>query len=239
MTPIFPHIQPKTELDAIKLQMALARNIKSKPLNHTIHTIAGIDVAYEEHEDGKTTAHAGIVILDANTLLPIEVQTASIAVDFPYISGLFAFRELPAVIAAAEKLSQSPDLFVCDAHGVSHVRGVGMASHFGLLFDCAVIGCAKTPFAVSTYTVADERGSTHELTGMEAAVLRTQDSIKPVYVSVGHNIDLRSSIDWILHLTQRFRLPETTRYADQLVNAIRKQTEPDWLKKYGLTLDSN
>lgn len=228
MTPRIPYIAPADEASAIATQEQLARHINTQASLGSVERIAGVDVAYEERDDGTTLAHAGIVVLDADTLAVVEYQTAHCVVDFPYVSGLFAFRELPAVIAACAKLAQQPDVFVCDAHGIAHRRGCGMASHFGVLFDVAVIGCAKTPASSAEFTLQEQRGESVMLGDGNGIALRTQSGIKPVYVSVGHNITLDAARDWVLHLTQRYRLPETTRHADQLVNAVRKGQLPHW-----------
>jgi deoxyribonuclease V len=51
------------------------------------------------------------------------------------------------------------------------------------------------------------------------AVLRTRTGVKPVFVSVGHRMDLATACALTLALTPRFRLPETTRAADRACRA--------------------
>ncbi|MGM0759739.1 MAG: endonuclease V [Thermodesulfobacteriota bacterium] len=44
----------------------------------------------------------------------------------------------------------------------------------------------------------------------------TKDGIKPLFVSGGHKVGLQMSIEMVLHLTGKYKLPETTRAAHAL-----------------------
>ncbi|MFE4060973.1 endonuclease V, partial [Streptomyces sp. NPDC059096] len=46
--------------------------------------------------------------------------------------------------------------------------------------------------------------------------LRTRAGVKPVFVSVGHRVDLATACAHTLRLAPDYRLPETTRRADAL-----------------------
>jgi len=141
---------------------------------------------------------------------------------FPYEPGLFAFRELPPLLAALERLDRGPDVLVCDGHGLAHPRRFGLACHLGVLTGLPTFGVAKTRFVGTHAVPAAARGSSAPLVdaGEEVgAVLRTQDGVKPVYVSAGHRIDLAHACRLTLALTPRYRLPETTRHADRLSRA--------------------
>ncbi len=52
------------------------------------------------------------------------------------------------------------------------------------------------------------------------AVLRTRAGVAPIYVSIGHRIDLDSAIRCVLACTTRYRLPETTRWAHRLASGV-------------------
>jgi deoxyribonuclease V len=53
--------------------------------------------------------------------------------------------------------------------------------------------------------------------------LRTRVNVKPLYVSSGHRISLKSAIDYVLQCTPKYRLPETTRWADKLASRRGKE----------------
>ncbi|MCE7991824.1 MAG: endonuclease V [Roseivirga sp.] len=186
--------------------------------------IAGCDVGYSEETDQMVGA---IVVFDAKTMKTVESATHQMKISFPYIPGLFSYREIPPILHAFEKLKIRPDLIVCDAHGISHPRGIGMASHLGVMLDIPTIGCAKKRLigAYDKSALKVEKGHSVPLRWNSrdvGAVLRSRADVKPVFVSIGHKINLESSIAIILELCQKYRLPETTRHADRLVNQILK-----------------
>jgi len=106
-----------------------------------VQLVAGVDVAYDKHSD---RLFAAVVILNAQTLQIVEIATAEDEASFPYIPGLFSFRELPPIVSALTKLHQTPDLIECDGQGIAHPRRFGLACHLGVLYDTATIGCGKT-----------------------------------------------------------------------------------------------
>jgi deoxyribonuclease V len=177
-------------------------------------TVAGLDVSYA----GDRLA-AAVVVLDAMTLETVEEVVVTGTPTFPYVPGLFAFRELPALLEALEKLTVQPDLLVCDGYGLVHPRRFGLACHVGVITGLPSIGVGKTAF-IGTYGPPGQgRGDASPLLvdgEVLGRVLRTQRGIKPVYVSVGHRIDLDTACRHVLALSPRYRLPETTRRADQL-----------------------
>ncbi|MFK7935452.1 MAG: deoxyribonuclease V [Saprospiraceae bacterium] len=190
----------------------------------SIRYVAGADVAYSLDE---SQAVGGIVILDTTTLEVVESVSAVVESPFPYVPGLFSFREIPPLLAAFEKLTIRPDLLVCDGHGIAHPKRMGMATHLGIELDLPTIGCAKKRLTgqYDKSKLAEERGATLDLTLENEVIgnaLRTQFGIKPVFVSIGHKIDLATANEWILKLSPTYRLPETTRQADQLVNKKKK-----------------
>ncbi|MBD2767598.1 deoxyribonuclease V [Hymenobacter sp. BT664] len=189
-----------------------------------IKTVAGVDVAYEK---GSDTLIAAVAVLDAHTLALREVVSFRGEATFPYIPGLFSFRELPAVLQALEKLPQAPDLVVCDGQGLAHPRRFGLACHLGVATGIPTIGCAKTRLLGEYQPLAPSRGSYAELVDNGEVVgraLRTQTDKNPVFVSVGHNISLETATEWVLRLTPLYRLPETTRAADHAVNTLLRAT---------------
>jgi deoxyribonuclease V len=182
-------------------------------------TVAGLDVAYAV--DGDQLA-AAVTVLDARTLAVVDSAVTTGRAAFDYVPGLFAFRELPALLAALGRLTTDPDLLVCDGHGLAHPRRFGLACHLGVLTDRPAIGVGKTPLVGSGEPPAAHRGAWTPLrdgTETVGRVLRTQDGVKPVFVSVGHRMDLDNACAQVLALSPRYRLPETTRQADRMCRA--------------------
>ncbi|MFI6283948.1 endonuclease V [Streptomyces sp. NPDC051018] len=188
--------------------------------------VTGVDVAYD---DARDLVAAAAVVLDPETLAVMERSTAVGRVAFPYVPGLLAFRELPAVLAALESLSSDPGLIVCDGYGRAHPRRFGLASHLGVLTGLPAVGVAKNPFVFTHGPLGPDRGDAAALLPGEGDIgegeeredevgraLRTQRGVKPVYVSVGHRVTLDNACAHTLRLTPRYRLPETTRLADRL-----------------------
>lgn len=207
----------RLDIDAAwALQRELAAKVRVEAAG-PIGTVAGVDVAYAKDE---TVLVASAVVLDATTLEIVEAADAEAEVVFPYVPGLFSFRELPAIMAALARLRTRPDLVVCDGQGLAHPRRFGLACHLGVLYDLPTLGCAKTRLVGEAEEPGTARGASADLVdGGEVVgrVLRTQDGVRPVYASVGHRITLEAACDWILRLAPRYRLPETTRAADQRV----------------------
>lgn len=160
---------------------------------------------------------AAIIVLDARTLTEVDRSTVVGRTSFPYVPGLFAFREIPSLLEALERLTVTPDLLVCDGQGLAHPRRFGLACHLGVLTSLPTIGVAKTAFVGTYSTPGPDRGSISDLVldgEVVGAVVRTRAQVKPVFVSAGHLISLDTAVAHTLHLTPQYRLPETTRVAD-------------------------
>ncbi|MFD3662137.1 endonuclease V [Streptomyces sp. NPDC058659] len=185
--------------------------------------VTGLDVAYDDERD---LVAAAAVVLDARTLDVVEEATAVGRVSFPYVPGLLAFREIPTVLAAVDALTADPGLLVCDGYGLAHPRRFGLASHLGVLTGRPSIGVAKNPFTFTYEQPGSERGEFSSLLAEGEEVgraLRTQAGVKPVFVSVGHRVDLDHACAHTLHLAPRYRIPETTRHADSLCRKALKE----------------
>jgi deoxyribonuclease V len=146
----------------------------------------------------------------------LEVARAERPIAFPYIPGLLAYREAPAVLAACAELRIEPDLFFFDAHGLAHPRRMGLACHIGLCLDRPSVGCAKSRLCGEHDELPPDAGAWVPLRdGAETigAVVRTQQAGRPVYASIGHKVDLETVIRWVLATCRRYRLPEPCRLA--------------------------
>jgi deoxyribonuclease V len=134
------------------------------------------------------------------------------------VPGLLTFREAPLILAAFEKLKVAPDLVIVDGQGIAHPRRIGLASHLGLCLGLPTIGCAKSRLCGEHEMPGFEAGSYAELRDngeVIGVVLRTRAGVKPVYVSIGHLIDLPSAVRTVLDCCRGYRLPEPTRLAHQ------------------------
>lgn len=209
---------------AVALQEQLAGRVIRKSGIHLrkIRTAAGVDAHYR---DGLTTA--AVVVVDIEKLEPVASVASSKSTNFPYIPGLLSFREGPAVVEALSKLRFQPDVLIFDGHGIAHPRRFGIASHIGLLLDRPAIGCAKHLLVgryeapgveKGKYTYLKENGETI------GAVLRSRSRVKPIYVSIGHRMNLPDCIRIILQCCRRYRLPEPIRLADQLARRVAQRT---------------
>jgi deoxyribonuclease V len=174
-------------------------------------------------------AQAAVVVLDYPGLDVVEVRVARGELLLPYIPGLLSFRECPLILAACRMLHCTPDLILVDGQGVAHPRRLGLASHLGLFLDVPTVGCAKSILCGSHQPVGQEPGCSAELIHdgeLVGAALRTRAGVKPIYVSVGHRIDLASALHWVLQCCCGYRLPQPTRLA-HLAAGGRLAAAPD------------
>ena len=182
-----------------------------------IRTVAGIDASY--HEIGR----AAVVVFSFPELEIVEQATATRASVFPYTPGLLSFREGPVVLDAMEKLRVQPDLLIFDGQGYAHPRRFGLACHLGVYLDRPGIGCAKTRFIGTYEEPGPNKGDRSPLIDQEEVigmVVRSRPQTNPIFVSVGHKIDLETAVDVVLRCVREYRLPETTRAADHLANTM-------------------
>lgn len=211
---------------AVALQRELAEGIREAPLPIAPRLIAGGDCAFVD--DGRTII-AAWVVWDLRDACVVEEAHVLRPVRFPYVPGLLSFRETPALLAAARRLRVEPDVFMVDGHGRAHPRRFGIACHVGLLLDRPTIGCAKSRLCGRFEQPEDRTGSITTLSDRDDVIgltLRTRHAVKPVFISIGHQITLSDACDVVMKSCLGFRLPEPTRLADQLVNRIKKTHGP-------------
>ncbi|MCP4591321.1 MAG: deoxyribonuclease V [bacterium] len=223
--PRSPHRWTLTPRKAIAVQIGLASRVEQRRPERPIRLVAGTDLAFSR--DGRDCL-AAVVVWDMRTQAVVEQHVARRKLAFPYVPGLLSFREAPALLAALRKLKQVPDVVMCDGHGLAHPRRFGIACHLGVILGLPTIGCAKSRLVGRHDDPAPERGQRtplHDRGQRIGTVLRTRHEVKPVFVSVGHQIDLRSAERIVLACAMRYRLPEPTRLADRLAaEAKRKGT---------------
>ncbi len=216
---IEPHPWNVSPAQARRIQESLrVRVIREDRFKREISTVGGVDVGFEDQ--GKI-ARAAVVVLSLPDLQLIEQAIAYQPTLFPYVPGLLSFREIPTVLAALKRLEITPDLLLCDGQGIAHPRRFGLACHLGVLTNLPTIGVAKTRLIGTFSGLSEERGSYVPLIDKEeqiGVVLRTRYGIKPVFVSIGHRISLNSAVNYVMACTPRYRLPETTRWADRIAS---------------------
>ncbi len=208
--------------DAIHLQADLRSKISLSGDPGEISVVAGADASYAR---GSNEIYAVAVALRYPDMTIVERAFARVTTTFPYIPGLLTFREGPALVEAFSRLQSEPDVIFFDGQGIAHPRGLGIASHMGILLDRPTIGVAKSLLVGTVEDPEPARGSTSpmlhdgETIGM---AVRTKDRTKPVYISVGHRIDLSRAVDLVLATARGYRLPEPTRQAHLFANAVRR-----------------
>jgi len=206
--------------EARLLQDKLRGKVKVQPLDlGAVKTVAGVDAGYHGGD-----MRAAVAVLDFKTQELVEQVTFQMPVSFPYVPGLLSFREAPAILGALSRLNPLPDVLIVDGHGLAHPRRFGLACHLGVLLDIPALGCAKSVFVGEVAPLGDTVGNTSQLSlqgELLGFALRTRERVKPVYVSVGHRIDLPSAVQIILSCTRGYRLPEPIRMAHRLASKIR------------------
>jgi deoxyribonuclease V len=229
-----------TTEEARRIQERLRQRWEGEDRLGEVRTVAGLDAAFvlrgsqalraARNSRGAlreaNRAIAGVVVYRYPEMDEIAREWAEVALEFPYVPGYLSFREIPALLAALGKLKRLPDLLFCDGQGIAHPRRMGLATHLGIVLDRPTIGCAKS-ILIGEHRVLDEKaGEWAELEdGGEVigAALRTRDGVKPVYVSQGHRVSLRTALRLTLAVCDGKRIPRPTREADQFVAARKKQ----------------
>jgi deoxyribonuclease V len=212
-----------TTHEAIAIQKRFRSQVMTENTLGDIRLIAGADIATSKDSP---KAYAGVVVLSYPTLEVVEERGLEDEVTFPYIPGLLSFREGPLLIKVFEQLSTDPDVIVFDGQGLAHPRGMGIATHMGLVFDKPTIGCAKS-LLFGRYQEPDaEKGAWAELRDSQGqvvgAALRSKLKTSPIFVSIGHRVDLPTAIRILLDCTRGVRIPEPTRLADNFVTQLRR-----------------
>lgn len=203
--------EARAQQDRLRLRVVARRAVGA------IRSVAGVDCS---EKDGRV--RAAVCVYSFPGLEPIEDALAERALEFPYVPGLLAFREVPAIVDAYRRLVREPDLLLVDGHGLAHPRRCGVASHLGVVLDRPTVGCGKSLLVGEHREPAARRGSRTRLVhGGETVglALRTRTGVRPLYVSIGHRVDLALAARIVLACTRGFRLPEPIRRADRLAGA--------------------
>lgn len=188
-------------------QISLSRKIKVQNDFRGIDTVAGIDVAYPENEFDQ--ACGACVVLDYDTRQVIDETIVFTKTEFPFISTYFAYRELPIVEQLVNQLKEKPSLLLLDGNGIIHPYRCGFASHAGFVLNLPTIGVAKTLLYGKVHgsqVIIDKEHRGYAFSGKGK---------KPVYVSPGHRISLKTSLEVVKNLSC-YKNPEPLRLAHHL-----------------------
>lgn len=222
-TPLPPHRWDVSPADAIRIQKALRPCTQTQGKIHQPQLVAGADIALDK---GNNIGYAGAIVFTFPHLEEIERQWIAGPITFPYIPGLLTFREGPLLIQLFQKLQHTPDLIFFDGQGLAHPRRMGIATHMGLLLGIPSIGCGKSRLIGTHKQPGPRKGNRAALkhAGETLGVaLRTKDNVKPIYLSIGHALELQQATRLTLRCCDGYRIPRPTRLADHFVGQIRKK----------------
>lgn len=223
-----PHdwLYPASLSAAAEIQREMARRVVREDALGPVSTLAGVDTSMK-WRDSTGPIHAAIVQLDWPSLSLHASAALSAPSPIPYVPGYLGFRECPSLVGAYEQLPAEPDIIFVDGHGISHPRGLGIASHLGVLLDRPTIGVAKSILiGEPAGPLGDEPGDRTPLVWKGdtiAMALRTRRRARPLYISTGHRVSLETAVEWVLQATRGYRLPEPTRLAHEAANAHRRR----------------
>ena len=215
---------PPTIEKAFEFQKELSSRVVKKNGFKDIKLIAGADLAILK--DQKKLI-CGIVTFSYPELEEVERVWCVAEENFPYVPGLLAFREGPAILKTYKKIKNKPDLLILDGQGIAHPRSFGIACYIGVLLDIPTFGIGKKKLYGQFKDPEFSRGSIEKLKEKKSneiigAVVRTKDRVKPVFVSIGNKIELNTAIQVTLNCNGGYRIPEPTRLADKYVSDLKK-----------------
>ena len=207
--------------EAQQIQKDLQALVSEVELPHPIKTIGGIEIAHSRFSDSLVAA---VSVVSFPDLALVEEATAEFQTKFPFIPGLLSFREVPAVLAALERLSALPDLLIVDGPGVAHPHGLGIASHLGVALDIPTIGCSRSALVGSYVEPEVSAGSQTSLVWQGeiiGTVYRSKNRVAPLFISVGNRLTRQRAHELVVACCQGYRLPEPTRFAHAALNTAR------------------
>ena len=195
-------------------QKKLARKLIIKNDFDEINTVGGVDQAFINNK-----IISAIVVCEYPTMKVVEKQYAIVDSKIPYIPGFLSYRESPAIVEAFNKLEIKPDILIVDGHGITHPRKLGIASHVGLILDVPTIGISDK---LLRGTIKDEKIYIDE--DLRGKLVKTKEHAKPVIISVGHRISLRTAFGVVeKSIIPPHKLPEPLHLAHRYANKIRKE----------------
>lgn len=211
--------------ELIDIQNSLKQKIVIKPLKKDFNTVLAVDSSYSKKLNKIISVAILYNKLEKNV---IEKHYSLDNVSFPYIPGFLSFREIDNTLKAVKEIKFTYDLVIVDGQGIAHPRNFGFASHLGVILNMPTIGCAKSRLIGEFEEPENLRGAfsyLYQNSNKIGAVVRTKKNVKPIFISPGHMIDIDSSIEVILQLTNKFRLPEPIRSAHLFAEEVKRTWE--------------
>ncbi len=212
-----------TPREAVLIQRRLRDLVVTEGNLRDVRYVAGADISWDRDSG---MGIAGAIVFSFPALEEVERVYVTGPATFPYVPGLLTFREGPLLLEAFAKLGAEPDVVLFDGHGLAHPRRIGIATHLGLLLDVPAIGCGKSRLTGTYREPGPRRGNRTSLKDKGecvGAVLRTRDSVRPIFVSIGHRVTLAEAVRFTLRCSDGYRIPKPTRLADQLVGELRRR----------------
>jgi deoxyribonuclease V len=219
-------IAPPDLATAKAAQQEMAAQVVRADAHGPVRLVGGVDVSSAGRFDPDDHVHAAVVVLSWPDLVVVGQAAASVRATMPYVPGYLGFREIPAVLAAWDRLATRPDLVMVDGHGIAHPRGLGIAAHLGVVLDVPSIGVAKSLLVGAPESpVGEAPGDRAPLAWKGDRIgmaLRTRRRSNPLHVSIGHRVSLEAAVAWVLGAGRGYRLPEPTRLAHLAANVQRR-----------------
>jgi len=212
---------PQTYQEAVAQQEEWRGRVQLAPLPRQPRLVGGADAICDREE---RRIFGAIAVYSYPGLELVEEVWAVGAVPFPYRTGLLSFREIPVLAAAFQRLRQPPDVLLVDGQGIAHPRGLGLASHLGLVLDVPTVGMAKSRLVGEGAEPGWQAGSSSPLVyqgQVVGLILRTQNGKKPLYLSPGHRLTLDESREIGLGCVTKYRIPLPLRQADLLTRRLK------------------
>jgi len=165
-----------------------------------VETVAGVDLSYRDPWSGV----GAYVLMDAHGTHVQATRTVEQETNFPYIPTYLAFRELPLLLALLEAVRESDrmaDVVLVDGTGLLHHRHAGIASHLGVLMDVPTVGVTKKLLYGHVDTEGMTTGEVRWVRNPDrpderlGAAVKTTERADPIYVSIGHRLDLDTAVD--------------------------------------------
>ena len=217
-----PHSWRVSLEEAEQIQKRLSEKVILKDDFEKIEKILGVGVVFSKRQDQVFVGCASFSFPE------LEIQKTAFnqeKVDFPYTPGFFAFSAGPAILSTINKMER-PDLVMFPGRGIAHPRGLGLASHLGVLLDLPTIACSKTPLWRDYPEPSSKKGS-HVFVKKEkgepiGAVVRTREGTKPIFVTLGHKISIQTVVKIVSECSPKYRIPEPLRQAHMFATKMRE-----------------
>jgi deoxyribonuclease V len=188
----------------------------SKP----IKIIAGFDLAFSNDK-----AFVAGIVMNYKKFDIIEMKIVKTKLSFPYVPTFLTFREGPPILKVYKKLKTKPDIIIINGQGIAHPIRCGIASHVGVLLDLPTIGVAQKK-------LCGEFGEPKQVGYYKTIIYeskrigyayKSKENCKPIFVSPGHKVSLRTSLKIVISCIREYKLPLPLRMAHIYANKMKRK----------------